>query len=347
VTATALALWLNNGIMWEVSKEKETPKIGAPFAINSSGDLLFCIVKKGNVRQPYLIPLRNRLSQPIALTFPGSDSCFGAIWRSGAGHDELLFITGTPQTIKRLRIADANISEISSYIVDPSLFVIYWGSNRDILALRVSKFVNGALSGVYLGFFKDYDQSISISEIIMPKDILFIDHSNFYMVHDTKDGRMVLSKAQLDVDNMTVQMKEILQEDEILLATQSLDGSLIYVTGNKLFRDNEILALLPEGSSMQPFVDGSYLACVSKDRRKIYILNDKGEVLDIKLKSPDSMFVGLSAVNGCVYLTTENREKILAYNFVEKNEDIVFNAAGDFVEAPSVTPIAVERSGLE
>ena len=343
VTVTALALWLNNGIRWEVLKEKDTPKICAPFAISSSGDLLFCVVKKGSVRQPYVIPLRNRLAQPIALTFPGSDSCLGATWTSGAGHDELLFVGGyRPQTIKRVRIADANVAEISSYTVDPNLSVISWGSNRDILALRVAKFVDGTFRGSYLGFFKDNDQIISISEITVPDHLLWIDQYNFYMVHNTEDGKMVMSKVQLDVDSMALQTREILREDEILLATQSLNGSLVYVAGHRLFRDNEILALLPEGSSMRPCVDGSYLACVSKDRTRIYILSDKGEVLGIKQKPRDSMFVGLSAANGCVYLTTEDRGKILAYNFVEKSESGVFEAAGKPEEAPFVSPSATE-----
>ncbi len=349
VTVTALALWLNDGVRWQVSKEKDTPKIGGPFAINSSGDLLFCVVNKGSVGQPYIIPLRNRLSQPIALQFPGSDSCFGATWRSGAGHDELLFVTGhRPQTIKRFRVTDANVSEISSYKVDPNLFVISWGSNRDILALRVSKLVEDISSDVYLGFFKDNSQSISITEILVPTYLLWIDHCSFYMAHNNmEDGRGIMSKAQLDVDSMTLQTREILQEDEILLATQSLNGSLVYVMGHRLFRDNEILALLPEGSSMRPFVDGSYLAYVSKDRRKIYILSDKGEILDIKQKSRESMFVGLSAANKCVYLTTKDREKILAYNFVEKSESPVFNAADNPVQAPFVVPSDSEVSSRE
>jgi hypothetical protein len=347
VTVTALALWLNDGVRWEVSKEKDAPKIVAPFAINSSGSLLFCVVEKGSIRQPYVIPLRNRLSQPIALTFPSSDSCFGAMWRSGTGHDELLLLTGRrPQTIKRFRIADANVAEISSYMVDPNLSVTSWGANRDILALRVAKFVDGTLSGVHLGFFKDNDQSISISEITVPNYLLWIDHCSFYMVHNTEDGRMVMSKAQLDVDIMTLQTNEILQEHEILLATQALNGSLVYVTGHKLFRDNEILAFLPEGMK-RPYVDGNYLACVSKDGRRVYILSDKGEVLGIKQKPRDSMFVGLSAANGCVYLTTENREEILAYNFVEKSESVVFEAASKPEEAPFVSPSATEDSARE
>ena len=308
-------------------REKDTPQIGAPFAINSSGDLLFCVVKRGSVRQPYVIPLRSGRSQPIGLQFPGSDSCFGATWRSGAGHDELLFVTGhRPQTIKRFRVADANVSEISSYTVDPNLSVAFWGSNRDIVALRVAKLVEGTVSGAYLGFFKDNDQSISISEITMPNYLLWIDHRSFYLAHRVENGEMVLSKAQLDVDSMTLQTSEILQEDEIILAKQSLNGSLVYVTGHRLFRDNEILTLLPEGASSRPFVDGNCLAFVSKNRRKIYILSDKGEVLGIKQKSRESMFVGLSAANGCVYLTTKDRDKILAYDFTGKSEKVVFDS---------------------
>ncbi len=167
------------------------------------------------------------------------------------------------------------------------------------------------------------------------------------MVHNTEDGRMVMSKAQLDVDSMALQANEILQEDEILLATRSLNGSLVYVAGDTLFRDNETLARLPEVVGMRPFVDGSYLACVSKDGRRIYVLSDKGEILGTKQKSPESMLVGLSAANGCVYLTTENREKILAYNFAEKSESVVFEAAGKPEETLFISPSVTEDSARE
>jgi len=254
----------------------------------------------------------------------------GATWRSGAGYDELLFVTGSPQTIKRFRVDDAGVSEISSYMVDPNLFVTlpyYCGYNRDILALRVTKQVKGTASGAYLGFSKDNGQTISISEITPPNYLLWIDQCSFYMAHSLREGRklrMFMSKAQLDIDSMTVQTREILQEDgSILLATQSLNGSLVYVTGRRLFRDNEILAELPEELSAIPFVNGSYLACVSED--KIYILSDKGEVLGTKQKPQGSLFAGLSAATRCVYLTTEGREKIISYNFIEKSENVVFD----------------------
>lgn len=309
-------------------EEKDARKIVAPFAINNSGDLLLCGVKRGKNSQYYIVPLRqNSYSGPIALQFRGSDSCLGVTWRSGAGHDELLFLTGhRPHTIKRFRIADANISEISSYMVDPNLSIVFWGSNQDILALRVSKFTESTISDPYLGFFKENNQSISISEITVPAYLLWINHCSFYMTHRVENGKAVLSKAELDVDSMTLWTCEILQEDEILLATQSLKGSLVYFAGHTLFRDNEILARLPEGVGMRPFVDGNRIACVSKDKKRIYILDDRGEVLDIKHKSRESMFVGLSAANGCIYLTTKKGDKILAYDFIGKREKVVFDS---------------------
>lgn len=313
-------------------KDKDAAKIEicGPLVINSSGDLLFCVVKRGSVRQHYIIPLRNRNSRPIAMQFPCSVSCLGATWRSGAGYDELLFVTGSPQKIKRFHVTDVCVSEISSYMVDPNIFVTlpyYCGYNRDILALRVTKQVKGIASGAYLGFSKDNGQTISISEITPPNYLLWIDQCSFYMAHGVwEDGklRMFMSKAHLDIDSMTVQTREILQEDgSILLATQSLNGSLVYVTGQRLFRDNEILAELPEELSAIPFINGNYLACVSKD--KIYILSDKGEVLGTKQKPRGSLFAGLSAANRCVYLTTEGREKIIGYDFIEKSENVVFD----------------------
>lgn len=55
------------------------------------------------------------------------------------------------------------------------------------------------------------------------------------------------------------------------------------------------------------------------------ILNDKGEVLGTKQKPRESIFAGLSAVNKCIYLTTEDRARIIGYNFIEKSENVVFD----------------------
>lgn len=326
---TYICLVILTAVIFSGCKEKDIDNIVAPFAINDSGDLLLCGVKRDKSSQYYIVPLQqNSHYGPFALKFKGSESCMGATWRSGAGHDELQFITGhSPQKIKRFRVADANVSEISSYKIDPNLWVAIWGSNREILALRVSKFVEGNVSSAYLGFFKDNDQSISISGITVPQYLLWIDHHSFYMTHHEENGETVLSKAQLDIDSMALQTSEVLQqEDDILLARQNLNGSLVYISGHRLFRDNKILALLPEGAGMCPFIDGKIIAFVAKNRRKIYILNDKGEVLGIKHKSRESMFVGLSAANRCVYLTSKDRDKILAYDIVGKSDKVVFDS---------------------
>jgi len=310
-------------------KGKDTPKICAPFAINSSGDLLFCVVKSNSTSQPCIVPLKNISSHPIALTFQGSDSCFGAEWGIGINHDELLFITGRGETnlqaIKSFKFIDNKPLEIFSYTVDKNLMLIilYQGFyDPNVLAFRVEKKGEGS----YLGLSKDKGRNISVSKISAPAYLLWIDQYRFYVAHDMKDGRMVMSRVQLDINSMTLHKEEILTADEIILATKSLNGSLVYAVGAKLFQDSEILAVLPEEVGMRPFIDGRYLACVSRDHKKIFILSDKGDVLDIKQKSRESMFVGLSATNRCIYLTTKDRDKILSYDFIKRREKVVFDS---------------------
>lgn len=309
---------------------KETVKICGPLRINTSGDLLFCPTDtdSDSSYQPYIIKLKNRRSQPIALRFPGSNSCLGATWISRAGYDELLFVTRIPQTIKRFRVDDASVSEISSYTVDPNLMVTVYpeGSNQgNVLAFRVLS-VGGSVaksgSVAKIGLSKDYGQTINISDIPAPYQLLWIDQRTFYMNY-SEGSKFWMCMAQLDIDSMTVQTHEILRKDgNILLANKSLNGSLVYVTGNKLFRDNEILTELPE-KLLIPAVNGNYIACFSED--KTYILSEKGEVIDTNQRPKGSMVAGLSAVNKCIYLTTEDRTKLIGYNFIEKSENVVFN----------------------
>ena len=201
--------------------------------------------------------------------------------------------------------------------------ILYQGFyDPNVLAFRIYKKGEGS----YLGLSKDKGRNISVSKISAPAYLLWIDQYRFYVAHDMKDGRMVMSRVQLDINSMTLHKEEILTADEIILATQSLNGSLVYAVGAKLFQDSEMLALLPEEVGMRPFIDGNYLACVSRDKKKIFILSDKGEVLDIKQKSRESMFVGLSATNRCIYLTTKDRDKILSYDFIKRREKVVFDS---------------------
>jgi hypothetical protein len=79
---------------------------------------------------------------------------------------------------------------------------------------------------------------------------------------------------------------------------------------------------LPE-KLLIPAVNGNYIACLSED--KTYILSEKGEVIDTNQRPKGSMVAGLSAVNKCIYLTTEDRTKLIGYNFIEKSENVVFN----------------------
>lgn len=210
-------------------------------------------------------------------------------------------------------------------MVDPNLRVDLYpeGSNQEnVLAFHVVKYKEVTHSGRRLGFSKDYGQTINISDIPYPYQLLWIDQRTFYMNYFEEDSKFWMCMAQLDIDSMTVQTHEILREDgNILLANKSLNGSLVYVRRNKLFRDNEILADLPE-ELLIPAVNGNYIACFSRD--KTYILSEKGEVIDTKQRPKGSMFAGLSAVNKCIYLTTEDRARIIGYNFIEKSENVVF-----------------------
>ncbi|MBN2594748.1 MAG: M50 family metallopeptidase, partial [Sedimentisphaerales bacterium] len=163
VTIVALALWLNEGVRWEVSEKHRAPRIIGPIAINSSGDLLVCGVDKDGVRKYYIIPLTHDDFDPFPLEFPGSDKCWGVAWRPSVEHDELLFITAEEKKqIKRVRISGSNISEISSYPVDPNLLVIHpvWNPGGSIITFRISELLGGEYHGPYLGFSNDNGKTI-------------------------------------------------------------------------------------------------------------------------------------------------------------------------------------------
>lgn len=310
-------------------KEQDKPRIVGPLEIDSSGNLLLCTVKSGKVYNHYVVSL-DAQRRPIELQFPGSDSASGMTWKLGTTRDELLFVSGgTRQTIGRLQVSDTSASVLSSTPVDANLIVVVrrsWGLNREVLALRITRIVKGVFSGAYLGFSKDNGQTISISDVTPPTDLLWVGSQSFYMVHGTEDNRMVMSYAQLDVNDLTLQTRELFQKDEIILATKSLNGSLIYVTRRELFADNRRLASLPEEVS-RPYVDGRWIACAAKNGKRLYVLDDKGQVVETKLKSRKTKLIGLSAVHRSVYLVSEDADKILAYSFADKSEQVIFDLA--------------------
>lgn len=348
VTFAALTLWLNEGVRWQVTEKHRAPRVIGPTAINSSGDLLFCGVDRDGVSRRCIIPLTGEDVEPMFLEFPGSDKCLGVAWRPSIGYNELLFITGgQEQQIKRFRISGSNISEISSYPVDPNLLVAnpVWNPSGNILALRVNQLMNEAYDGSFLGFSKDNGKTIHISHVPATVNRLWMDDHRLCARY-SEDGNKVLSELRLDAENMTCEIKDVLRAEDICLARGSSDGSIVYASGSKIFRNNSLLCQLPEDITGL-LTDDGFVACLSDGGQRIYVLNDKGEIIDIRVFHGRPTLVGMSAADECLYLMTRDRSRIYRYNFVNKSESPVFEAAGKPEEAPFVTPSPAEGSGCE
>jgi hypothetical protein len=324
VTVAALALWLNEGVRWEVHKK---PRIIGPLAISGSGDLLVCGVEKDGVKQRYIIPLTHDDFEPIILEFPGCDKSLGVAWRPSVEHDELLFITAAEEKqIKRFRISGKDISEISSYPIDPNLLVAnpVWNPSGNILALRVNQLTNETYEGSFLGFSNDNGKTIHISDIQATVNRLWVDDYRLYIAigGHSEDDNMVLSEIQLDAESMSCEIKEVLQKEVIYLARQSTDGSVVYASGRKIFRDNPLLCQLPEDIGGLVRDDG-FIACLSYEGQRIYVLNDKGQVINTIQRERRSL-LGMSAEHECLYLWARGRSQIYRYNFVDKSESLIF-----------------------
>ncbi len=320
----------------EQDRAKETVRIVGPYTINSSGDLLLCGIKEGDNSQYYIVPLTNRHAEPIVLKFQDS---LGAMWKPRAHQnelpvDELVFITsGQPQHIKTIRICGDEVSELTSYQIDQNLIVTtirnYPNPSGDILALRVSKYVEDSFSGSYLGFTKDDGKTITISNIRSTTYLSWVDNNTFYALHSLgeEEHEWVISKVELDMVNMTWEVNEILKGNEIMLATDGFSGSFVYAQGKSIYHNTQVLARLPEKVG-RLFGDDNYLVCIGfskNDKNQIYILNDKGEILGTKEKSQTSILIGLSATNECIYLTSSDYKKIIRYNFITRQETVVFD----------------------
>ena len=332
VTVAALALWLNEGVRWEVSETHKKPGIGGPVAISDSGDLLVCGIEKDGIRQRYVIPLTHDDFEPIVLEFPGSDKSLGAAWRPSVEHDELLFIIAAEEMqIKRFRISGSNISEISSYPVDPNLLVgnPVWNPSGSILALRVNQLMNETYEGSFLGFSKDNGKTIHISQVPATNNRLWVDDYRLYITIGGygEDDKMVLSEIRLDAENMTCEINEVLQAKEICLARGSSDGSVVYASGNKIFRNDTMLCELPEDITGL-LTDDGFVVCLSDGGKRIYILNREGQIIDtIQNHERSSLLLDMSAEHECLYLWARDRSLIYRYNFVEKSESTIFQVA--------------------
>jgi hypothetical protein len=328
ITIMSLALWLNEGVRWQVSEKHRAPRIIGLPAINSSGDLLVCGIEKDGVRRRYIITLTDGDVEPIVLEFPGSDKCLGVAWRPSVKDHELLFITGgQEQQIKRFRISGNDISEISSYSVDPNLLVFHpvWNSGGSILALELSQFIDDTSHGSYLGFSKDNGKTIHISDIPATINRLWVDDYRLCAIY-SEDGNKVLSEVRLDAENMTCEIKDVLRAEDIYLARGSSDGSIVYASGSKIFRNNTLLCQLPEDITGL-LTDDGFVVCYSYDGQRIYVLNDRGEIIDtLQIPERPSLW-GMSAAHECLYLMTRDCSRIYRYNFVDKSESTIFEVA--------------------
>ncbi len=333
VTTTVLALWLNEGVRWQVTEKHRAPRIIGPIAINSSDDLLFCGVDRDGVSRRCIIPLTGEDVEPMFLEFPGSDKSLGAAWRPSVEHDEMLFITAAEEKqIKRFRISGNDISEISSYPVDPNLLVAnpVWNPSGSILALRVNQLMNETYDGSYLGFSNDNGKTIHISKVPATVNRLWVDDHRLYTAlgEYSEDDNMVMSEIRLNAEDMSCEINEVLQKEKIYLARGSSDASVVYASGSKIFRNNTLLCQLPEDITSL-VTDNGFVACYSYDGQQIYVLNDRGEIIDTLQIPERPSLCGMSTAHECLYLMTRDCSRIYRYNFVDKSESTIFEAADE------------------
>ncbi|MGB2864707.1 MAG: hypothetical protein WBC05_15375, partial [Sedimentisphaerales bacterium] len=200
------------------------------------------------------------------------------------------------------------------------------------------------------GFSKDNGKTIDISHVPATINRLWVDDHRLYTAVGgySEDDNMVMSEIQLDAENMSCEIKEVQQAAEIYLARGSSDGSVVYASGSKIFRDNTLLCQLPEDITGLLTDDGFVVACLSDGGQRIYVLNREGHIINtIQIPERSSLLLGMSAEHECLYLWARDRSLIYRYNFVEKSESLVFEAADKPEEAPFVTPSTREGSSQE
>ncbi|MBN2131997.1 MAG: M50 family metallopeptidase [Sedimentisphaerales bacterium] len=346
VTAASLLLWFSDGVRWgpmaeylrileetPALEENTSPKIIGPLSISPSGDFLHCGIKKDDSRRYVIVPLVASDPEPIPMPY---DRYLGARWSRRAGHDELsALVLGQVNALKTLRVSAAGVTETSSCPVPPNRRVRLpfncWSPDGEVLVLAVSEL--DAKDGVFppnrIGFSKDGGETIRISRVPSPLFLSWVDDETLYMVHAVDEKGTALSKVELDVDSLEVQTQEILRsETHIALGTQTLHGSLIYGIGETLFRDNEVFAVMPE-KMQRPFADGGYVAAVSQDGLRLYVLDAAGRLVSAQKTSDESICIGMSAVRKSVYLTAlspENRVRVWACDFSGAGGKIILEA---------------------
>ena len=298
-------------------------RVVGPLKVNGRGTLLLCGTKEGSAIRYYNVHLDGAHDKAKVLPIPGVGTCLGAEWRHSAESDELLWITGDEQQeLRRFKITADGISQTESIAVDPNFVVTTasyaWGASGKIVPLRASRLYDS--SGAHLGLLRIEDGVLHESTIPAPGLMLWTDESTFYMVGYDRGSNpmMVMSKAKLNPESMTVEVTEILRAKEIRLAAQGLDGAVVYVVGTEVFAGDHRLCILPE--KLSPcgglYIDGEYLAYFSASET-IYVLNRTGDVVRSRRIDEASSVFGLSALTHCVYGVREDLRNVYAYDFVE------------------------------
>ena len=174
-----------------------------------------------------------------------------------------------------------------------------------------------------------------------------MDDHRLYARYNSEDGNKVLSEVRLDAENMTCEIKDVLRAEDIYLARGSSDGSIVYASGKKIFRNNTLLCQLPDDITGL-LTDDGFVVCLSDGGQRIYVLNREGQIIDtIQIPERSSLLLDMSAEHECLYLWARDRSQIYRYNFIEKSESPVFNAADNPVQAPFAAPSDSEVSSRE
>ncbi len=327
------SLMVGNMILWlavagsgcekktEVQKtdaSKIDVRVVGPLKVNGRGTLLLCGTKEGSAIRYYNVRLDGAHNKAKVLPIPGVGTCLGAEWRHSAESDELLWITGEEQQeFKKFKITADGISQAECIAIDPNFVVTTgsyaWGRSGNVIPLRAAR-CDG--SGVHLGFLRIDNGVLHESSMSPPGEMLWTDESTFYMV--TGYRTMVMSKAKLNPESMTVEVAEILRAKEIRLAAQGLDGAVVYVVGTEVFAGDHRLCILPEKLSPSGglYIGGEYLAYFSASET-IYVLNRTGDVVRSRRIDEASSVFGLSALTHCVYGVREDLRNVYAYDFVK------------------------------
>lgn len=312
------------------AQKSEAPRgevrVVGPLKVNDRGTLLLCGKREGSTVRYYNVRLDGADGEAKVLPMPGVSRCLGAGWRHNAGSDELLWIPGgEDDELIKFDIKANRISRISSIPIDPNYIVTTssyaWGRSGNVIPLRAARYDG---SGVHLGFLRIDNGVLHESSLPPAAEMLWTDESTFYMV--TGYPTMVMSKAIFNSQTMAVETSEVLRAEEIRLATQGLDGAVVYVVGTEVFCGDHLLCVLPESvaPSGRLCVNGAYLAYFSTGGT-IYVLNRTGEIMRSRRIDGARSVFGLSALTQCVYGVRDNRREVYAYDFAEDTVQTLFS----------------------